>query len=151
MHLPARPRLRPLQLLHRPQYPLPRRVAAHVASLKHRVRPHGGTERRVLAVALYEQVGGSVLCTSQLYERKPRKTEAFLGSNTMDRGSTVALRPYFELSLSHQTWERICELGRQATLYGVFHGENELRPDRPHDRRRIESGPASAGPVRSPA
>ncbi len=36
-----RPRLYPLQLRHRPQYPLPYRVAAQVARLKQRIRPHG--------------------------------------------------------------------------------------------------------------
>ncbi len=28
--------------------------------IEHRIRPHGGMDRRVLAVALHEQVGGAV-------------------------------------------------------------------------------------------
>ena len=45
--------------VHRPQYPLPHRIPVQVASLKHGIRPHGGTDRRVLAVALHEDVGGA--------------------------------------------------------------------------------------------
>ncbi len=43
-----RPRINPLQLPHRPQYPLPHRISVQVARLKHRIRPHGGMGRRVL-------------------------------------------------------------------------------------------------------
>ncbi len=53
-------RLRPLQFPHRPQNPLPHRVAVQVASLEHGIRPHGGLDRRVLAVPLHEDVGGAV-------------------------------------------------------------------------------------------
>ena len=42
----------PLQLLHRPQYPLPHRVAIQVALIEHRIRLHGGLDRCVLAVVL---------------------------------------------------------------------------------------------------
>ncbi len=50
----TRLRHRPLQLLHRPQYPLPHRKPVQVARLKHGVRPHGGMDRRVGAVLLNE-------------------------------------------------------------------------------------------------
>ncbi len=60
MHSCPRPRLRPLQLPHRPQHPPPHRAAVQAASLKHGVRPHGGMDRRVLAVALYDYLGGAV-------------------------------------------------------------------------------------------
>ena len=52
-------RLRPLQLPHRLENPLPHGVADQVALLEHGIRPHGGLERRVLAVALHEHVGGA--------------------------------------------------------------------------------------------
>ncbi len=52
--------VRPLQLPHRPQYPPPHRVPVQVALLQHGNRPHGGMDRRVLAVLLYEEVGGAV-------------------------------------------------------------------------------------------
>ncbi len=48
MHLFPSPGGRPLQLPHRPQYPLPHRVPAQVARLKHGIRPHGGVDRRIL-------------------------------------------------------------------------------------------------------
>ncbi len=48
MHPRSGPHL--LQLLHRPQYPLPHRVAVQVALLKHGVGPHGSFDRRVNAV-----------------------------------------------------------------------------------------------------
>ena len=50
----------PLQLLDRPQNPLPRRKPVQVASLKHGIRPHGGMDRRVIAVVLHEEVGRAV-------------------------------------------------------------------------------------------
>ena len=50
----------PLQFLHRPQYPPPNRVPVQVAFLKHRIRPHGGMDRRVVAVLLHEDLGGAV-------------------------------------------------------------------------------------------
>ncbi len=34
--------------------------AVQVALIEHGIGPHGGMDRRVLAVALYEHVGGSV-------------------------------------------------------------------------------------------
>ena len=49
-----------LQFLHRPQYPLPNRKPGQVALLKHRICPHGGMDRRVLAVVLHEDLGGAV-------------------------------------------------------------------------------------------
>ena len=52
------PRPHLLQLPHRPQYPLPHPIAVQVPRLKHRVRPHGGMDRCVLAVLLHEQLGG---------------------------------------------------------------------------------------------
>ena len=64
MHLPAWPWLHPPQLPHRPQYPLPNRVAAQVALIEHRIGPHGGMDRRVLAVALYEGLGGPPSCSA---------------------------------------------------------------------------------------
>ncbi len=54
------PRLYPLQLFHRPQYPLPHRAAVQVASFKRCIRPNGGMDRRILAVLLYDDVGGAV-------------------------------------------------------------------------------------------
>ncbi len=51
--------LHSLCLLHRPQYPLPHRVAVQVATLKHGVGPHGGLGRRVFAVLLHEHLGGA--------------------------------------------------------------------------------------------
>ncbi len=36
------------------------RVSVQVASFKHRIRPHGGMDRRVLAVLLYDDVGAAV-------------------------------------------------------------------------------------------
>ena len=48
------------QLLHCPQYPPPHRTAVQVGRLKHGIRPHGGLDRRVLAVALHEDLGGAV-------------------------------------------------------------------------------------------
>ncbi len=60
MHPCPRRWVRPLQLLHRPQHPSPHRVAVQVADLKHGVRPHGGLDRRVLAVLLYDDAGGAV-------------------------------------------------------------------------------------------
>ncbi len=50
----------PLQFLHRPQYPLPHRIAVELALLKHGIRPHGGMDRRVLAVLFHEEVGAAV-------------------------------------------------------------------------------------------
>ncbi len=35
-------------------------ASAQVALIEHGVRPHGGLDRRVLAVALHEDVGGAV-------------------------------------------------------------------------------------------
>ncbi len=40
--------------------PPPHRVAFQVALIEHGIRPHGGMDWRVLAVALHEQGGGSV-------------------------------------------------------------------------------------------
>ncbi len=40
--------------------PLPNRVAVQVPLLKHGIGPHGGLDQRVLAVLLYEGVGGAV-------------------------------------------------------------------------------------------
>ncbi len=54
------PRLCPLHLLHRPQYPLPHRIAVQIALLQHRIRPHGGLDRRVPAMLLHQEVGGAV-------------------------------------------------------------------------------------------
>ncbi len=56
----TRLRRRALQFHHRPQYPLPHRIPLQVARLEHRVRPHGGMDRRVLAVLLHEDLGGAV-------------------------------------------------------------------------------------------
>ncbi len=50
----------PLQFPHRPQYPLPHRVAVQVASLKHGDRTPCGLYWRVLAVALHEEFGGAL-------------------------------------------------------------------------------------------
>ena len=50
----------PLQLLNRPQYPLPHRVAVQVALIEHGAGVHGGMYRRVLAVLLREDIGGAV-------------------------------------------------------------------------------------------
>ena len=49
----------PLQHLHRPQYPLPHLTPLQVALLEHGIRPHRGMDRRVLAVALHEDLGGA--------------------------------------------------------------------------------------------
>ncbi len=46
----------PLQLPHRPQYPPPHRAAVQVNLLKHGIGPHGGMERRVLAVVLVSHI-----------------------------------------------------------------------------------------------
>ena len=54
MHLPVWPRFYSLQLPHRPQYPLPHRIAIQVALIE-----HGVLDWRVLAVALHEDLGGS--------------------------------------------------------------------------------------------
>ncbi len=54
------PRLHPLQLLHRLQYPPPHRIPVQVATLKHGIRPHGGMDRRVLAVLLHEGLGAAL-------------------------------------------------------------------------------------------
>ncbi len=59
MNLHPRPRISPLQLLYRSQYPLPHRMGVRVASFTHRVGAHGGTDRRALAVLLHEEVGGA--------------------------------------------------------------------------------------------
>ena len=40
--------------------PFPHRVAVEVALVEHGIRPHGGMDRRVLAVLLHEHVGGAV-------------------------------------------------------------------------------------------
>ncbi len=40
--------------------PLPRREPVQVALIEHGIRPHGGLDRRVLAVAPHEDVGGAV-------------------------------------------------------------------------------------------
>ncbi len=55
-----RPRISPRQLLHRPQYPLPRRKPVQVASLEQGIRTHGGVEARFLAVLLYDDIVGAV-------------------------------------------------------------------------------------------
>ena len=55
-----RSRLHPLQLLHRPEYPLPHRKPVQVALIEHGIGPHGGMDRRVLAVLLHEGLGGAV-------------------------------------------------------------------------------------------
>ncbi len=47
----TRLRHRPMQLLHRPQYPPPHRSAVQVARLKHGIGPHGGMDRRDLRVS----------------------------------------------------------------------------------------------------
>ena len=47
-------------VIHRPQYPPPNRSPGQVALIEHRVRPHGGMDRRVLAVLLHEEAGGAV-------------------------------------------------------------------------------------------
>ncbi len=39
---------------------VPHRVAVQVALIEHGIRPHGGVDRRVLAVLLHEDVGGAV-------------------------------------------------------------------------------------------
>ncbi len=55
-----RPRINPLQLLHRPQYPLPNREAVQVALIEHGVGVHGSMDRRVLVEYLHEELGGAV-------------------------------------------------------------------------------------------
>ncbi len=60
MHLCPRRWVRPLQLLNRPQYPPPHRAAVQIPLLKHGIRPHGGVDRRVLAVLLHEHMGRAV-------------------------------------------------------------------------------------------
>ncbi len=45
MYQPFRPFA--MQLVDRPQYPLPRRKSVQVAPIEHGIRPHGGMDRRV--------------------------------------------------------------------------------------------------------
>ncbi len=54
------------QLLHRPHYPLPHRVAAQVALFEHGIRPHGGMDRRVIAVLFHEDVGAGPCVVASL-------------------------------------------------------------------------------------
>ena len=48
------------EMISRPQYLLPSRIAAQVARLHHRIRTHGRMDRRVLAVLLHEKIGAAV-------------------------------------------------------------------------------------------
>ncbi len=92
--------LRSLQLLRGPQYPPPRRIAVQVAGLKHGIRPHGGMDRRVLAVVLHEEVGGAVDVEGGDHSRHTRLTaasasEAVMSNrayNTARTASSVWLR-----------------------------------------------------------
>ncbi len=76
------PGLHALQFLHRPQYPLPHRVAVQVATLKHGICPHGGMDRRVLAVVLHEDVGGAIDVEDVNEKKAPERDQALLWGRT---------------------------------------------------------------------